>query len=129
MSNDTALASAINLSQIAQHPNGSMAALVEVVQHQDRGIALLQENQAILFGLVARLKDKMGSEIQPMQKDRGEILRALITANGGKMFAKDCRKMMHLSESRFSELLSKMEDSIEKTPYHLNRSALVLSLK
>jgi len=28
-------------------------------------------------------------EPQPMQRDRGEILRALIAANGGKMLAKD----------------------------------------
>ena len=45
-------------------------------------------------------------EPQPLQKDRGEILRALLVANGGKMLAKDARKRMHLSESRFSELLA-----------------------
>jgi hypothetical protein len=33
-----------------------------------------------------------------MQKDRGEILRALLAANGGKMLAKEARKRMHLSE-------------------------------
>jgi len=68
-------------------------------------------------------------EPQPMQKDRGEILRALLAANGGKMLAKDARKRMHLSESRFSELLSSLDDVIEKRPYQLNRSALVLVLK
>jgi len=68
-------------------------------------------------------------EPQPMQKDRGEILRALLAANGGKMLAKEARQKMHLSESRFSELLKSMDDAIEKRPYHLNRSAFVLILK
>jgi len=68
-------------------------------------------------------------EPQPMQKDRGEILRALLSANGGKMLAKEARQRMHLSESRFSELLKSMDDAIEKRPYHLNRSAFVLILK
>jgi len=30
-------------------------------------------------------------KIRPAQKDRGEILKALIAANGGKMLAKDAR--------------------------------------
>jgi hypothetical protein len=68
-------------------------------------------------------------EPQPMQKDRGEILRALIVANGGKMLAKDARKLMHLNKPRFSELLSKMKTDIEVRPYHLNRNWKVLSLK
>ena len=57
-------------------------------------------------------------EPQPMKKDRGEILRVLLAANGGKMLAKDACKRMHLSESRFSELLESMDDAIEKRPYH-----------
>jgi hypothetical protein len=66
---------------------------------------------------------------QPLQRDRGDILRALIAANGGKMLAKDARQKMHLSRSRFSELLSTMGDCIETKPYHLNKSANVLILK
>jgi hypothetical protein len=66
---------------------------------------------------------------QPMQKDRGEILRALLEANGGKMLAKEARQRMHLSESRFSELLSSMDDVIEKRPYHLDRTQNIIILK
>jgi hypothetical protein len=65
-------------------------------------------------------------EPQPMQKDRGEILRALIVANGGKMLATEARKKMHLSRSRFSELLATVRDEIEVKPYHLNKSWKVL---
>lgn len=68
-------------------------------------------------------------EPQPLQKDRGEILRALLAANGGKMLRSQARKKMHLSESRFSELLATMEDYIETRPYHLNESWKVLILK
>jgi hypothetical protein len=75
---------------------------------------------------IARLEQK---EPQPLQRDRGEILRALIATNGGKMLAKEARLKMHLSEPVFSLLLSAMKDSIEKRPYHLNRSAKVLILR
>jgi len=68
-------------------------------------------------------------EPQPMQKDRGEILRALIAANGGKMLAKDARVKMHLIKPRFSELLASMKDEIEVKPYHLRKNQKVLVLK
>jgi hypothetical protein len=64
-----------------------------------------------------------------MQKDRGEILRALLVANGGKMLAKDARQKMHLSRSRFSELLTTMQGDIEVKPYHLNKRQNVLVLR
>jgi hypothetical protein len=68
-------------------------------------------------------------EPQPLQKDRGEILRALIAANGGKMLAKDARQKMHLIKPRFSELLATMKDDIEIKPYHLRKNQKVLVLR
>jgi hypothetical protein len=68
-------------------------------------------------------------EPQPLQKDRGEILRALIAANGGKMLAKDARQKMHLIKPRFSELLATMKEDIEIRPYHLRKNQKVLVLK
>jgi uncharacterized membrane protein len=68
-------------------------------------------------------------EPQPLQKDRGEILRALLAANGGKMLAKEARRMMHLSKSRFSELLSRTNSDIEKRPYHLDRTQNIIILR
>lgn len=68
-------------------------------------------------------------EPQPMQRDRGEILKALLAANSGKMLAKDARKKMHLSKSRFSELVATMKDEIDSKPYHLNKNWRVLSLR
>ena len=75
---------------------------------------------------ISKLEHK---EPQPLQKDRGEILRALIAANGGKMLAKDARQKMHLSRSRFSELLVTMSEYIEIKPYHLRKNQKVLILK
>jgi uncharacterized membrane protein len=68
-------------------------------------------------------------EPQPLQRDRGEILRALIAANGGKMLAKEARQKMHLSRSRFSELLTVMHEDLEVKPYHLSKRQNVLVLK
>ena len=64
---------------------------------------------------------------QPLQKDRADILRALLVANGGKLFAKEARRKMHLSKNRFSELL-KICDFIETKPYHLDRRQTVIIL-
>jgi len=69
------------------------------------------------------------TEPQPLQKDRGEILRALIVANGGKMLAKEARQKMHLSRSRFSELLASMDGDIELKPFHLRKNQKVIVLK
>jgi hypothetical protein len=64
-----------------------------------------------------------------LQRDRSEILRALLAANGGKMLAKDARKKMHLSKPLFSMLLATMKEDIEVKPYHLNKNWKVLVLK
>jgi uncharacterized membrane protein len=65
---------------------------------------------------------------QPLQKDRADILRALLVANGGKMLAKETRKIMRVPKSSFSELL-KICDFIEIRPYHLDSRQDVLVLK
>jgi hypothetical protein len=67
-------------------------------------------------------------EPQPLQKDRGEILRALIAANGGKMLAKDARAKMHLSKNRFSELLATLKGDIDVKPSHSDKRKLILIL-
>ena len=68
-------------------------------------------------------------KLQPLQKDRGEILRALIAANGGKMLAKDARQKMHLADYAFSKLVKSMESEIGSKPYHLNGRQKILYLK
>jgi len=67
-------------------------------------------------------------EPQPMQKDRAEVLHALLVAAGGKMLASEARKKMHLSAERFSNLLT-VCDFIERKPLHSDRRKDVLILK
>jgi len=67
-------------------------------------------------------------EAQPLQRDRADILRALLAANGGKMLAKDARQKMHLGENRFSELL-KSCDFLEVKPLYSDKRRLVIILK
>ena len=76
-----------------------------------------------------RIAELERGNIQPMQADRGEILRALLAANGGKMLAKEARHKMHLSESRFSELLTSCEECIGKKALHTNKRLNVIFLK
>lgn len=68
-------------------------------------------------------------EPQPLQRDRADILRALIAANGGKILAKDARQKMHLSRSLFSMLLATVQEDIEVKTYSLKRNQKVLILK
>lgn len=117
---------------------------------EDRTAALEEENTALRLKLAfletteEREIDRLSLDIaldrqrlakleriepQPLQKDRSEILRALLAANGGKMLAKDARNKMHLSESRFSELLATMTDHIEVRSYYLRKNQNVLVLK
>jgi hypothetical protein len=74
---------------------------------------------------IAKLEQK---EPQPLRKDRGELLRALLAVHGGRILAKDARRLMHLSKSRFSELLA-ICDFIETKPYHLDRRQDIIILK
>lgn len=131
---------ASQLKSIIQEANqplqDEVSQLRAIVISQDEKITALEstaetqaENQLIQLRLINDLREAAKKEAQPLQKDRGEILRALIAANGGKMLAKEARQKMHLSRSRFSELLVSMNDYIDTKPYHLNKSAKILILK
>jgi hypothetical protein len=65
----------------------------------------------------------------PSQKDRGEILRALLVSYGGKIAVKEARQKMHLSKAQFSQLLASMDGDIETKPYHLDKRQKILTLK
>ena len=65
----------------------------------------------------------------PSQKDRGEILKALLVAYGGKMSEKEARQKMRLSKAQFSQLLASMDSGIELKQYHLDKRQKILVLK
>ena len=68
-------------------------------------------------------------EPQPKQLIRAENLRSILVAHGGKMPSKEARRIMDLSESRFSELLATMKDSIGKKPARTNGRQNIIYLK
>ena len=70
--------------------------MVELDQDQD--LERLVREAALDRQRVTKLEQK----VQPMQKDRGEILRALIAASGGKVLSKYARLKMHLDKATFS---------------------------
>jgi len=68
-------------------------------------------------------------EPQPLQRDRGDILRALIAANGGKMLAKEARNKMRMDKATFSRLLATLTDEIDTKPLHQDKRRLLLIIK
>ena len=111
--------------------------LEKIVAAQDEKIATLastqeQEVSRICLDIACdrqRLARLEKVEPQPLQRDRGEILRALIAANGGRMLAKDARQKMHLGKEQFSLLLSKMGEYIETKPLHSDNRKKILILR
>jgi hypothetical protein len=129
MSQDTThTAEAINLSQIAQHPDLALRALVEVVQRQE---ALLKEHEARLEVHSKRIDDlrfKEKPEPQPAQRDKGKILVSLLATHRGKMPALEARQIMHMSKQSFSNLLDTLP-SIESLPMKTDKRRRLLVLK
>jgi len=112
-----------------------ISTLESMIVHQEERMAALEaaqttlsDNQLIQLQLIKQLREAAKREPQPMQKDRAEILRALLVANGGKMLLKDARKKMHIKMNHFAEVL-RVCDFIDTKPYHLDRRQTVIILK
>jgi hypothetical protein len=101
--------------------------IVEIAARQDEDCERFGRDIAYDRQRLAKLETP--PDPMPSQKDRGEILRALLVANSGKMFEKEARQKMHLSKSQFSQLLASIKDHIELKPYHLDKRQKILLLK
>jgi uncharacterized membrane protein len=121
------------ISRAIQPLQDRIESLEATVIHQGEEIMALRADEKLDHDDIRDLFDALASleqtHIQPLQKDRGEILRALIAANGGKMLAKDARVKMHLSKTRFSLLLASLKDYIETKPLHSDKRKLLLIIK
>ena len=108
-----------------------LEATIAQLKEENAAMAAMQahliENQEIQARLIKQLQTK--KEPQPMQKDRGDILKALLVANGGKMPEKEARNKMHLSKSQFSQLLAAVQDHIEVKPYSIDKRKKIIMLK
>ena len=102
---------------------GEMIAALEATQDTQA------DNQLIQLRLINDLREATKKEPQPLQKDRGDILRALIAANGGKMLAKDARQKMRMDKGNFSRLLDTLKDDIEVKPLHTDKRKSLLIIK
>jgi uncharacterized membrane protein len=125
------------LKEAIQPLQDEVLQLKATVTRQDEKIASLESTQEHDVNRICldicqdrqRLARLERVEPQPMQKDRGDILMALLAANGGKMLAKDARKKMRLDEATFSRLLDSTEEHIEKRAYHLDKRQSILIIK
>ena len=71
---------------------------------------------------------KLEQNVQPLQKDRGEVLRALIAASGGKVLSKYARLKMHLDKATFSRLLNTLSDYVARKVHQPDRRQKLLVL-
>ena len=71
---------------------------------------------------------KLEQKVQPLQKDRGEVLRALIAASGGKVLSKYARLKMHLDKATFSRLLNTLSDYVARKVHQPDRRQKLLVL-
>ena len=111
-----------NLRATVTRQDEKIAALESTQEHDVNRICLdiCQDRQRL-----ARLEKV---EPQPLQKDRGDILRALLAANGGKMLAKDARAKMHLRKDLFSQMLRGC-DFLDVKPLHSDKRKMVIILR
>lgn len=133
-------AEALSLSESLETillPVPALKMLLEVVGRQDKIIqelaARLDQDELHFSRQIAedrkRLSILEAPKITPAEKDRSEVLRVLLAANGGKMLAKDARHKMNLSDSQFSQILAKAKDEIEVKPLNSNKRMNLLVLK
>lgn len=125
------------ITRATQPLQARVDALEATIDQQNDKIASLEATQEKEMNRIAldiafdrqRISKLEQKEPQPLQRDRGEILLALLSAHGGKMLAKEARNKLRLSKSLFSQLLATMKNDIEVKPYYLNKNWKVLVLK
>ena len=101
--------------------------ITEIVVRQDEDCDRLARD--IAYDRQRLVKLETPADPTPSQKDRAEILRALLVAHGGKMPEKEARQKMRLSKAQFSQLLASMDSGIELKQYHLDKRQKILILK
>ena len=101
--------------------------ITEIAARQDEDCERIARDIAYDRQRLAKLEAP--ADPTPSQKDRGEILRALLAAYGGKMPEKEARQKMRLSKSQFSQLLVTMKDFIELKKSGLDKRQKILVLK
>ena len=115
------------IERLKAHVESLDRKITEIAARQDEDCERITRDIAYDRQRLARLE--MPGDPTPSQKDRGEILRALLAAYGGKMAEKEARQKMRLSKSQFSQLLASMKDFIDLKPSSLDKRQKILVLK
>ena len=104
-----------------------------IIDRQDEKITALEatvntlaDNQFIQLQLIGQLRETTKKEITPGLKDRADILRALVVANGGKMLLSSARQKMHLRKDQLSQLLATMKDEAMVKPLYSDKKKWLL---
>ena len=111
-------------SDTGQSVAGQIAVLDQKITAQDKDLERLALESAHDRQRLSKLEQK----VQPLQKDRGEILRALIAASGGKVLAKYARLKMHLDKATFSRLLNTLTEDVIRKVFQGDRRQRLLVL-
>jgi hypothetical protein len=82
-----------------------LVAAIQEISKRRADLEYLQEKFAIYVAEDRQRITKLEGKLEPRNRDRGEVLNALIIRNGGKTSRQEARKLMRLSESQFSQLL------------------------
>jgi hypothetical protein len=137
---NTSLASAINLAELGATvllPASDLTAILQKVRRLEDRVHSLEDRQDRDYEHFSgdicdhgqRLKTLEVLKVGPAQRDRREILRALLVANNGKMLAKEARQRMRVDKSLFSRLLATMKDCIDVRPFHADKRKYLLILR
>jgi len=124
------------LQDQVQDLKDEVSQLKVTVVRQQEDIASLKSTENLnfsdirdLYTAIDEIEQRQQIKPQPLQKDRGEILRALLAANGGKMLAKEARQKIRMDKATFSRLLDTLKDHIDTRPSHQDKRRLILMLK
>jgi hypothetical protein len=115
------------IERLKAHVESLDRKITELAARQDEDCDRIARDIAYDRQRLARLEAP--ADPTPSQKDRGDILRALLAAYGGKMPEKEARQKMRLSKSQFSQLLAAMGDFVESKKSGLDKRQKILVLK
>ena len=123
------------ITRAIQPLQDEVSQLKVTIARQQEDIASLKSTENLnfsdirdLYTAIDEIDQRQQIKPQPLQKDRGEILRALLAVNGGKMLAKKARQLMHMPKNKFSELLAVCA-FVTLKPYHLDNRQKIIILK
>ena len=123
------------ITRAIQPLQDEVSQLKVTIARQQEDIASLKSTENLnfsdirdLYTAIDEIDQRQQIKPRPLQKDRGEILRALLAVNGGKMLAKKARQLMHMPKNKFSELLAVCA-FVTLKPYHLDNRQKIIILK